>query len=930
MKLIKKILAVLTMGVALPVSAASYVYDDSATIASTYLWNEIAPTPTAQGNCSTSASTGTFIKNNNNTTTNINIGFSFSFGGTSYSSLLVNSNGLVQFGTTAISGANTNVSLNATTAGFIGLFPLWTDFVPPSSMTYVASQAACSGFYYKTIGTSPNKVFILEFNAIPQKNTANAYSTMQLQLYETSNFIVMRYKNVYLQGSKTTTGIIVNNTTNPKDLIEYSYNTASEPANKTVLYRPANYLDHYEIEFSPDNTGLTCNPKTVKVRACTSGTTPCVNSTDQAAISATLNLSSTLGTWNGTASNTQALTFTGTGSTTLNSTTAGTATVSISSSSPSSFGGLKCYSGSTLLGSCTNTFNSTGLVFNWGTNPQTSTYDGVVNAGANSGVIQLKAVQACTGTFNQNSTANVSMNISYSDPITGTKITQITPTNSSGVGATSYNVGTTNTTVPLTFDSTGTAYFIMKYLDAGKITLSATLASPAANGKANLISKPYTLKAYNSVSDVVCSSGTVLNSNTTTKFCRASEDFTTKIRAFAIDGVTPLPNFGKESALTGVIVYGSLKSPSGGTSGNIESSYTGATAALSTGVDVGKNYTCAGTDCYLLSTLDWNEVGEIYVTPIISGDNYFGSGAMAVRTALPVGRFYPASFNLNSASLINRSGLTCSTTPTYNYMGEQFSALINLSAQNIDGFNVQNYNGSTLNTGSWNIAAMSGTTNLGSRIGVSASTGTWSAGSSNISLGLTFNRNTTPDGPYNNLTLGFAPTDADGVKLDSYDLDTNGDTVADATTLGTSSFYFGRMKINNATGSELLKMAIPVEVQYFNGTGFVTNTIDSCTSLSSANFSTNTFTQNLTSNEVSFTYPTQFINGKQTIIMNKPSGGDGVYNGSFNLTYNLTADSKNYLLGKWTSSTYTENPIAKIILSRQASKSRLFFSKDAY
>jgi hypothetical protein len=265
-------------------------------------------------------------------------------------------------------------------------------------------------------------------------------------------------------------------------------------------------------------------------------------------------------------------------------------------------------------------------------------------------------------------------------------------------------------------------------------------------------------------------------------------------------------------------------------------------------------------------------------------------------------------------------------------MDEQLSALINLSAQNKDGFNVQNYDGSMFNSnsgGSWNISASSGGNIYSSRIGFISGTGTWSNGTSNISLGFKFNRLTNPDGPYNNIDIGINPIDADGVTINTYNLDTDANGVDDAALVGNTNYYFGRMKISNANGSELLRMAIPIEVQYFNGAGFVTNVNDSCTTLTSTNFTTTNFTQNLTSSEISLVYPSTFINGKQTIIMNKPSGGDGLYNGSFDLNYNLNTSNQTYLLGKWSSTTYSENPKAKIVLSRQA-KNRVIFIRDNY
>jgi MSHA biogenesis protein MshQ len=44
-------------------------------------------------------------------------------------------------------------------------------------------------------------------------------------------------------------------------------------------------------------------------------------------------------------------------------------------------------------------------------------------------------------------------------------------------------------------------------------------------------------------------------------------------------------------------------------------------------------------------------------------------------------------------------------------------------------------------------------------------------------------------------------------------------------------FYYGRLKLSNANGSELLNLPIPVQTQYWNGTTFITNSADNCTTL---------------------------------------------------------------------------------------------------
>ena len=46
-----------------------------------------------------------------------------------------------------------------------------------------------------------------------------------------------------------------------------------------------------------------------------------------------------------------------------------------------------------------------------------------------------------------------------------------------------------------------------------------------------------------------------------------------------------------------------------------------------------------------------------------------------------------------------------------------------------------------------------------------------------------------------------------------------------------NEFRYGRLKLGNAHGSELLKLPVPIQTQYWNGTSFVTNIADYCTTL---------------------------------------------------------------------------------------------------
>ena len=300
-----------------------------------------------------------------------------------------------------------------------------------------------------------------------------------------------------------------------------------------------------------------------------------------------------------------------------------------------------------------------------------------------------------------------------------------------------------------------------------------------------------------------------------------------------------------------------------------------------------------------------------------------------------IGRFIPAAFVVSSNALINRSNLSCSTVSPFTYLGEPFDLSVGVKPVNTLGQTTMNYARNRFNTTSltsWNLNISNG---LLSRLNVTNYNSAWnSLGILNTAVTTNITRNALPDGAFNNTVVSINPKDNDNVSLltNALDVDIDSNGVLDSKNIGTTNFYFGRMKINNTTGSELLKMTIPIEVQYFNGTGFVTNINYSCTTLTGTSFSTNNFTQYLTAQEVSLVYPTRFINGKQTIIMNKPSGGDGLYSGSFDLNYNLNTSGQIYLLGKSNTSSYNANPKAKIILARKQNNNnnKIIFIKDNF
>ena len=121
-----------------------------------------------------------------------------------------------------------------------------------------------------------------------------------------------------------------------------------------------------------------------------------------------------------------------------------------------------------------------------------------------------------------------------------------------------------------------------------------------------------------------------------------------------------------------------------------------------------------------------------------------------------------------------------------------------------------------------------------SRLAGLTSSGSWSSGSVTVSATVALQRARSPDGPYTALNVAMAPSDDDGIGLLSglltFDADNNG--INDSFSFGATEARFGRLKLGNAFGSELLDLPIPMETQYLNSSGvYVTNVDDSCTAI---------------------------------------------------------------------------------------------------
>jgi len=179
-----------------------------------------------------------------------NIGFNFSFNNTIYTEVNINSNGVLNFGTSNTAYANT--ALPGPVAQSI--YPYWDDLNPPKGGTIT----------YGMIGTTPEtQKFVVTWNAVSLYSNKKNKVTFQVVLYSNGD-IRFRYPNVSgnkANGSSATIGVQEAN----DHFDQYSKNTTSIDFTKDILYRsnlPTIWTSKSSCVIN-DPINLTTNPKRI-------------------------------------------------------------------------------------------------------------------------------------------------------------------------------------------------------------------------------------------------------------------------------------------------------------------------------------------------------------------------------------------------------------------------------------------------------------------------------------------------------------------------------------------------------------------------------------------------------------------------------------------------------------------------------------------
>ena len=580
---------------------------------------------------------------------------------------------------------------------------------------------------------------------------------------------------------------------------------------------------HFQIEHL--GNALTCAPQTVTVTAC-------ADAACSAKYTNGVNVTVSPG---GTATQ---IGNTGVATASVRQYTVGTATLSLTSV-PGTTGALVCKRASDNSSSCDMSFAATGL-----TVIPVNHVSGTQKAFGISAVQAPPSAtpQACVPLF-KNTSKTLNLACSYGNPASGTLPVFVqgtgafVPLASNSTGACS----TAGANVNLAFNDQGVATAIMSYADVGQLNLKATYTGSATTGDAGL-----SMTGIGNVTVVPAAFSVPVMTSPQ----RAGAPVAVSMRALNSAGAVT-PNFGNENpAETALPTLASLVRP---TTSEIAAPDTPAKPAMPGGV-VFTNGSVVSSD------MNWPEVGTITIAFNLANPNGYLDANLAVP-ALPKAsgvsgevQFIPHHFITELVKTGAPAGiatpcaspLTCANdgaTGRYAYSGQAIG--VRVTARALGGTPTKNYDDRVpsvlapvllegLDAATGTISFPPSTPDGSSRLtdGSKAQTTVTGVAPAKFTLGVAL-----PMVAYRfpgkaGVPLKVAPTD---VRLRASSTYPGGAIVSSSSAViqneARMTVLSGQWMVPHGYGSELLPVRLAVQVQYWNGTKWVTNLLDSISAI---------------------------------------------------------------------------------------------------
>lgn len=327
-----------------------------------------------------------------------------------------------------------------------------------------------------------------------------------------------------------------------------------------------------------------------------------------------------------------------------------------------------------------------------------------------------------------------------------------------------------------------------------------------------------------------------------------------------------------------------------------------------------------------VSNLQYSEVGNVMLTA--SASNFLNTAGVTVSgdsgmdgtgsSGGYVGRFYPDHFAISGATLT----AACTVSTAFTYFGQDgFTTAFSLTAQNAANATTQNYAAAyaklilpSYSSYGFTAATLPAGSSLASS--ATAPTGTWSAGVASVSARHQISRPTALTAQ-TTVTISAAPTDGEV-------------PAATPSVLGSTLLRYGRLKLNNAYGSELLALPVTLTAQYWNGTAFITHADDSCTSIPVpspgagltfyAEVLLGVSGNHLSAGETTATVNSPFVAGNGGLSLSRPGAGNNGY-------VDITVTTPIWLQYNWTGAG-NANPTSRATFG--IFKSPLIYRRENY
>ncbi|NQD37288.1 MSHA biogenesis protein MshQ [Permianibacter sp. IMCC34836] len=693
-------------------------------------------------------------------------------------------------------------------------------------------------------------------------------------------------------------------------------------------------IDHFR--FLTDGQALTCNPESITIQACLDS-----NCTTQYTGSTTVTLTPA-NTWGGG----NPISFTG-GSTTLTlaQSTPGTVALNVTASTPAlkPLATNRCYNGGTQI-ACNLLFSDSGFLISA---PN-------VTANKPSGLFNVSAVRKsdngllCVPAF-QNVSRTLKFYSSYATPNTGTQTVALRP--AAAGGFTTIATASPGTDIALAFNNSGVAQMELKYPDAGQMTLNASYTGSAGTGDSgvalagagNFISLPagYCLRPMQLLSPTTPYSASCNTIASCAVYQRAGRSFPLQVQAmqwvsdsetdeaFCDNAVTP--NFRTTDATTSYTLASTMVEAS-----KISNGVLGVSALA---INSGGQTTIAN------QTL--SEVGRFRVgvanTSSYLGVNVAALNANAASRSAVFGRFVPDAFVV---TLDDTTSYLAACSGQFTYAGVTDGGTttgkagqpipLNASIRAINALSpagtTLNYSGSVIDTAGVPVsyARLQGVglpltaTPAANGVFKLAATDTY-----NFVNGISSNALTTLQYLYN---LGNTAANNAPVNIIATLTATDADSTTGTDSTVARAFRLGRMVLENAYGPEQLALPIPLRLEYFDGTRWQKNSLDSCTDYLKTRASLVAVSGGLNPAVTSINRPnsaTTVVSGSaaltSTLQLSAPSDGSS---GSIDIQYNA-ADLPGWLQFDWDNDGQQDDaPKARATFGRYRGSDRVIYWRE--